>query len=85
MADGHELRWKIDGKYTAETMPLARLAEYLRELATMLGESKGLHLLKVETSSAVPILRLDTPSYEQVTRRAFEARGHCAGCRYAEL
>jgi hypothetical protein len=33
------IRWKIDGSFTAETMPLGRLAEYLKELVTLLGET----------------------------------------------
>jgi hypothetical protein len=35
-----EIRWKIDGEFTAETMPLDRLADYLKELAIMLGQGR---------------------------------------------
>lgn len=70
MADFREIRWKIDGAYTAETMPLGRLAEYLKELAGMLGDEKSIHLIRVDTSSTVPILRIDHEAADRVRRRA---------------
>ncbi len=53
-----EIRWKIDA-FTAETMPLGRLSEYLKELADMLGDEQKLHLIKVESGTTVPVLRVD--------------------------
>ena len=69
-----EYRFKIKA-YTPETMPMARLAEYLRELATVLGEPKDVHLIGVESGSTVPVLRIDYESIPKVQRRAAEVRG----------
>lgn len=73
----HELRWKIDA-YSAETMPLDRLLEYLGELSTMLGEGKSMHLLKVESSSTVPVLRVDPDAVQIVRQRAVAVRSGMA-------
>lgn len=45
-----ELLLHIDA-YTPETIPMARLAEYLRDLAILLGEEKSVHLLGVDKGS----------------------------------
>jgi hypothetical protein len=74
MSASREIRWKIDASYTAETMPLDRLAEYLKHLATMLGEPQHLHLIKMETASANAVLRVDGESVEHVRRRGDEVR-----------
>ncbi|MFN0218282.1 MAG: hypothetical protein ACKVP4_05650 [Hyphomicrobium sp.] len=68
-----ELRWKIDA-YSAETMPLDRLAEYLAELAKMLGDAEHLHLVKVDTSSTVPVLRVDEVAIDRVRQRATDVK-----------
>lgn len=68
-----ELRWKIDA-YSADTMPLDRLAEYLSELAKMLGDAEHLHLVKVDTSSTVPVLRVDDVAIDRVRQRAAEVK-----------
>ena len=39
---GTEYRFKIDA-YTPQTMPLVRLAEYMAELAQLLGEPTAVH------------------------------------------
>jgi hypothetical protein len=54
-----EIKWKIDA-YTAETMPLDRLLAYVGELAKLLAPAQQhLHLLRVESGSTVPVLRVD--------------------------
>jgi hypothetical protein len=73
MANGREFRWKI-GAYNPETMPLGRLLEYLQQLALLLGESKKLHLIKIDSSSTTPVLRIDDEVVEHVQQRATEVR-----------
>lgn len=68
-----ELKWKIEA-YTAETMPLDRLAEYLAQLATMLGEPQHVHLIRVESSSTKPVLKIDTDAVERVRQRVADVR-----------
>ncbi|HLJ63854.1 MAG TPA: hypothetical protein VKT70_07105 [Stellaceae bacterium] len=72
---GHrEFRFKIDARYTSKTMPLARLAQYLRELAVLLGEEGHIHLLKVEDGSTVPVFCVDEEAADRVRERAAEVR-----------
>lgn len=68
-----ELKWKIDA-YTAETMPLDRLAEYLAQLATMLGEPERLHLIRVESGSTKPVLKIDAEAVDHIRQRAHDIR-----------
>ena len=68
-----EIRWKIDA-YTAETMPLDRLAEYLKELAALLGEPQHLHLMRVDSSSTVPVLRVDDEAVQHIRQRGDDIR-----------
>lgn len=53
-----EYRFKIDA-YSPETMPLERLAEYLAELAVLFGESSGVHLIRIEGGSTVPVFLVE--------------------------
>jgi len=46
-----ELHFSIEGK-TPHTFPMARLAEYLRELAKLLGNENDVHFLRVDDGSA---------------------------------
>jgi len=68
-----ELRWKIDA-YSADTMPLDRLADYLSELAKMLGDAEHLHLIKVDTGSTVPVLKVDDEAVDRVKQRAEDVK-----------
>jgi hypothetical protein len=77
MSESHEIRWEIDA-YTAETMPLDRLIDYMGQLPAMLGEPKHLHLLKVESGSTVPVLRVDQDGIERIRQRSGEIRNGTA-------
>ena len=68
-----ELRFKIDA-YSAATMPMARLARYLDNLATVLGETNSVHLVSVEAESTVPVLTVEREAYAKVRQRATEVR-----------
>ncbi|MBF0367936.1 MAG: hypothetical protein HQL52_00610 [Magnetococcales bacterium] len=51
MKNSHEYRFIIDG-FTPETIPMARLAEYMADLATIFGERESVHFGGVESGSA---------------------------------
>ncbi|HEV3038418.1 MAG TPA: hypothetical protein VHA33_11635 [Candidatus Angelobacter sp.] len=63
-----EYRFEIDA-YTKDTIPMARLAEYLRDLATMLGQEKSVHLIKIEDGSTVPVVRVEWEAEPKVRER----------------
>ncbi|SRR5229473_1642085 len=53
-----ELHFNIDGT-SPHILPMARLAEYLRELASMLGSEEGVHFLRVSEGSADCTMEID--------------------------
>ena len=53
-----ELRFKIDA-FRPETLPMARLAEYLTQLAVILGETRSVHLVRIEGGSTVLVHEVD--------------------------
>ena len=63
-----EYTFKIDA-YTPETMPMARLAEYLRDLADMLGEQQNIHLDRIEGGSTAPVVRVEWEAEPKVRDR----------------
>ena len=73
MSDGREFRFKIDA-YTRETIPMARLAEYMADLAVMLGETPNVHFLRIEDGSAVLIQKIDDVALPKVNVRIREVR-----------
>ncbi len=71
MKDWKEFRFKIDGeidgvKITPYTMPLARLALYLMDLAQLLGHNESVHLMKVDEGSAEPVFYVDPDEESRV-------------------
>jgi hypothetical protein len=52
-----EFTFVIPG-YTPETIPLARLMEYLKELIAVLGDPKDVHLAAINPGSVSPILHI---------------------------
>lgn len=73
--EGAEYRFRIDA-FTPATMPMKRLAEYMAELAAMLGEPGAVHLMQVEEGSTVPVIRVDFEAIPKVRDRvAGVARG----------
>ena len=63
-----ELRFTI-GAYSPATMPMARLARYLDNLATVLGETNSVHLVSVQNGSTVPVVVVDSEAYPKVRKR----------------
>lgn len=68
MAANHEYRFKIDA-YTPETMPMVRLAEYMRDLAMLLGEPKAVHFVKVKKGSTILIHKIEREAIPKVEDR----------------
>jgi hypothetical protein len=70
MADsGEEFRFRIE-PYTPETIPMARLAGYLQELAAILGETTAVHFVRLEASSTVVVHRVEHEAVPKVRDRA---------------
>ena len=63
-----EYRFKIDA-YTPETIPMARLAEYLADLAIILGNRERVHFNRVEPGSTVPVVRVEWEAEPKVRER----------------
>ena len=77
LADGHEFRFRID-VYTPETLPMARLAEYMADLARLLGEPESVHFVRPDPGSADLVHVVDEPSVPKVTERVTQVRNRDA-------
>jgi len=73
MADKREYRLKINA-YSPETMPMKRLAEYLADMALLLGEESHVHLVAIESSSTCPVVLVDWEAEPKVIERVNKAR-----------
>jgi hypothetical protein len=67
-ANSLEYRFEIDA-FTPESLPMARLAEYMTDLAVVLGEREHVHFKGVEAGSAVLVVRTDWEAYPKVRAR----------------
>jgi hypothetical protein len=63
-----EYRFEIDA-YSPDTIPLARLSQYLSDLARMMGETANVHLLRVDKGSTVPIIAVEWEAEPKVRER----------------
>jgi hypothetical protein len=78
MADRHiEYRFKIDA-YSPETMPMARLAEYMSDLATLLGSRESVHFIKLEPGSTTLLHRVEYEAVPKVRARINGVRNRTA-------
>ena len=68
-----EYKFKMDA-YSPETLPMARLAEYLASLSVLFGEKKSVHFVRIEPGSAVPVIAVDWEDEPKIQRRVHEAR-----------
>lgn len=68
MASSHELRFKIDA-FTCDSIPMARLAQYMADLAVILGETPYVHFVRLEEGSAVLVQRIDKVAVVRVRDR----------------
>jgi len=61
---------KIDGKdITPFTLPMARLAEYLTDLAMLMGHHESVHLVNVAEGGAEPVMYVDAEEESRVTHQ----------------
>lgn len=64
MQNFKEYTFKI-GTFTTDTLPMARFAEYLRELSTILGEPSSVHFVRLEDGCVALVHKVD---YEAVPK-----------------
>jgi hypothetical protein len=57
---GPEFSWVVKG-WTRQTIPMARLAEYIRELSKLLGQETKIHLMSLEDSSLALVSKTEQP------------------------
>jgi hypothetical protein len=79
MPNWKKFRFKIEAKIHGEEMtplnlPMARLAEYLADLADILGHRDFVHLISVEPGSAEPNFWIEPPAYDGAIARARSAQ-----------
>lgn len=63
-----EFRFRIDA-YTPETLPMERLAEYLADLATMLGTPDAVHFVRLDRGSVIPVINVEPEALPKVRAR----------------
>lgn len=68
MAEGRIYRLKIDA-YTPETMPMGRLAEYMADLAIILGERPAVHFVEIESGCTVLVHKVEPEALPKVRAR----------------
>jgi hypothetical protein len=68
-----ELRFWIDA-YSPSTIPMARLAEYMAQLAVMLGETTAVHFVKLERGSTSILAKVQHEAAPKVKERARAVR-----------
>ena len=79
MPNWKEFRFKIEGEINGEkmtplTIPMARLALYLVDLAQLLGYRDSVHLIAVEDGSAQPVIFIDAEEEPRITARVRNAQ-----------
>lgn len=68
MSGRYEYRLRID-IFSIETLPMARLAEYMADLARLLGEQERVHFVRLEQGSAVLVSSIEETSAPKLTER----------------
>ncbi len=68
-----EYRFVIDA-YTPTTMPMARLAEYMRELALIMGEPSAVHFQRLQRGSTAILSTVEREAAPKVHQRVHAVR-----------
>lgn len=72
MAKYRKLKLRIDG-FTPHTLPMARLADYIRDLADLLGSESDAHLIAVGEGSADLVHEVPEENYQKLQERVIDA------------
>ncbi len=72
-----EIRFPID-IFSPDTMPMARLAEYMQGFAALLGYRDSVHFSRVEPGSTVLVARVEPQDEPKVRERVRRASKHVA-------
>lgn len=73
MPGRYEYRLRID-VFSVESLPMARLAEYMADLARLLGEPERVHFAGLEPGSAVLVSSIENPAAPKVSERLQKVR-----------
>jgi hypothetical protein len=73
MSSAAELVFVIDA-YTPETLPMARLAEYMADLATLLGEQTSVHFVRLDRGSIGLVHKVDREAEPKIKERMRQVR-----------
>ena len=68
MKDADEYRFVIDA-YSPDTLPMARLAEYMADLARLLGRTKQVHFVRLDPGSAELVQAVEPEAAADVRNR----------------
>ena len=68
MKEHHEYRFVIDA-FSPDTLPMSRLAEYMGELARLMGRSDQVHFVRVEAGSTVLVPKVEPEAKPEVDER----------------
>jgi hypothetical protein len=68
---GHRRRYRfvISESFTPETLPMWRLAEYMSEMASLLGEKSSVHFVEVDEGSTALVQDVEYEAYPKVRAR----------------
>ncbi|WCM19518.1 hypothetical protein NDK50_19200 [Paraburkholderia bryophila] len=73
MDSREHLNFKIDN-LTPETLPMARLAQYLAQLSILYGNDDSVHFEKLRKGSAIVQVRVENPAFPKVSQRLQSVR-----------
>lgn len=68
MTGALEYRFVIDA-YSPETLPMSRLAEYMADLARLLGKAERVHFVRLEPGSTVLVQNVEPEAVPEVRKR----------------
>jgi hypothetical protein len=77
MTKRQEYRFKIDA-FTPDTIPMARLAEYMADLATLLGSQEHVHFVRLEPGSTVVVQEVEYEAIPKVRERLIGVKSRSA-------